>query len=66
MNNNEQTLSNEEDNNNQSEQTKIPDVPTMQDRAGTELKEQHTEGPTESGRVDTEDDSSTNETIGTP
>ncbi|MDB5192337.1 MAG: hypothetical protein JWQ96_1900 [Segetibacter sp.] len=48
------------------DQTQMPEIPAMQDRAGNDLKEQHTERPTESGNLDNEANSSSNETIGTP
>jgi hypothetical protein len=44
----------------------IPEVPAMQNRAGDELKEEHTETPTESGNISSESNDNANETIGTP
>ena len=63
-NNSDSTNTNKEENN--KEQTNIPATPEMQDRAGNDLKEEHTEKPTESGQINTEEDSSISETIGTP
>ena len=64
--NNEQTTSTNNDGNKNSEDIETSSILKMKDRAGNDLKEEHTETPTESGRVDTDDNNSPNETLGTP